>query len=115
MTAINPDVLNPQRRTTTDSIAAIKGSMGDIKESVGDVVQNQREHLQQKFEHGREQLQQKYEHGREQLQEKIEHGKERLHDAKSGLEGFVRERPVTSLMIAAGAGALLGYALSRRR
>lgn len=93
MNAMNPDVLNPQRRSTADNIAAIKGSMGEIKESVGEVVQNERE----------------------QLLEKIEHGKERMHAAKSGFEGFVRERPVTSLMIAAGAGALLGYVLGRRR
>ncbi|MCY2959073.1 MAG: hypothetical protein NTY35_02820 [Planctomycetota bacterium] len=93
MTTMNPDVLNPQRRTTADNIASIKGSIGDIKESVGEVVHNEREHLM----------------------EKIEHGKEKARAAKSGLETFVREKPVTSLMIAAGAGALLGYVLGRRR
>ncbi|MBL8863685.1 MAG: DUF883 family protein [Planctomycetes bacterium] len=89
----NPDVLNPQRRSTAENIAAIKGSLGDIKESVGEVVRNEREHLQEKFEHGRE----------------------RVKAAQAGFEDFVRERPVTSLLIAAGAGALLGYALGRRR
>lgn len=93
MTTMNPEVLNPQRRTTADNIASIKGSIGEIKESMGEVVLNERDHLQQK----------------------LELGKERVRTAKSGVETFVRERPVTSLMIAAGTGALLGYLLGRRR
>ena len=93
MTTMNPEVLNPQRRSNAESIASIKGSIGEIKESVGDVVHNERE----------------------LLREKVELGKERVQAAKSGLENFVRERPVTSLAIAAGAGALLGYVLGRRR
>jgi len=93
MNTMNPEVLNPQRRSNADNLAAIKGSIGDIKDSVGEVVLNERD----------------------LLQEKLEQGKVRVRAAQSGLENFVRERPVTSLMIAAGAGALLGYVLSRRR
>lgn len=53
MTTMNPDVLNPQRRSNADSIASIKGSIGEIKESVGDVVQNERDLLRRRSSTGR--------------------------------------------------------------
>ena len=89
----NPDVINPHRRSAAESLASIKGSVGEIKESVGEMVQAEREHLQETYERG----------------------KERMRTAKSGFEDYVREKPVQSLLIAAGAGALLGYILGRRR
>lgn len=81
------------RRTITENVDAIKASMGDIKDSAGEIVGAERERLRGVYERG----------------------KERVRDARSGLEGYVREQPVKSLLIAAGAGALVGYLLGRRR
>jgi ElaB/YqjD/DUF883 family membrane-anchored ribosome-binding protein len=50
-----------------------------------------------------------------------EAGQEKLADAKAGVDAledslvrYVRDKPIKSLCIAIGAGALLGYLLSRR-
>lgn len=44
----------------------------------------------------------------------MESARERVADAKEGVEEFIRERPIQSVMIAAGAGVLVGLLLSRR-
>ena len=44
----------------------------------------------------------------------MEQSRERVADAKEGVEEFIRERPLQSVMIAAGAGVLIGLLLSRR-
>ena len=81
-----PDLIAPQRRSTPENIAK-------IKESVGEIAQTEREHLM----------------------ETIGRGKERAHEVQVRFEDYVRHNPVRSLMIAAGAGAALGYVLGRRR
>ncbi len=93
MTGNNPEVNVATRRSNADNMNAIRGSIGEIKESVGGIVQTEREHMQEVYEKG----------------------KERVKVVKSGFENYVREKPVRSLFIAAGAGALVGYLLGRRR
>ncbi len=93
MTGNNPEVNVAQRRSSADSMNAIRGSIGEIKESVGDLVQTEREHMHEVYEKG----------------------KERVKVVRSGFENYVREKPVRSLFIAAGTGALVGYLLGRRR
>lgn len=44
-----------------------------------------------------------------------EQGRERVGELEQQVEGYVRQRPMTAILIAAGAGALLGFLLSRRR
>jgi len=82
----NPDVLTPQRRTTPENIAT-------IKESVGDIAQAERERLQGVYARG----------------------KERVQAVQHDFEDYVRQKPVRSLLIAAGTGAALGFLLGRRR
>lgn len=81
------------RRTVGESVHAIKASMGDIRDSAGDIVAAERE----------------------RLHDAIARGKERVREARSGFEDYVREQPVKALLIAAGAGALLGFLLGRKR
>lgn len=81
----SPDVLTPHR-TTTENLANIKGSAAEI-------AQLEREHLRDLYERGLE----------------------RVQGARHGFEEYVRRKPVQSLLIAAGAGAALGFLLGRRR
>ena len=41
-------------------------------------------------------------------------GQERVHQAERRFENFIRERPVTSILIAAGVGLVLGRFWMRR-
>ena len=47
-------------------------------------------------------------------QEKLADGKAEVEALEESLVRYVREKPIKSLCIAVGAGALLGYLLSRR-
>lgn len=51
---------------------------------------------------------------RECASECVEHTRETVSKAKEGVEDFVRERPLQSILIAAGAGVLVGLLLSRK-
>lgn len=84
-TSTNPDVLNP-RRTTPENLTM-------IKESLGEVAVNERERIQGAL-------------GR---------GKEKFLAAEKRFEHYVAEKPVQSLLIAAGAGLAIGWLLGRRR
>jgi ElaB/YqjD/DUF883 family membrane-anchored ribosome-binding protein len=81
-----PDVLTPPRRTPPENIATIKDSMGEIAQAE-----------------------------RERLRGVYELGKEKAHGMQVRFEDYVRQKPVRSILIAAGAGTLLGLVLGRRR
>ncbi len=86
MTMGNAEVLNPTRRTTPENLSA-------IKDALGEVAVNERDRVQSAFARG----------------------KERVVEAEHKFEGYVREKPIQSLLIAAGAGVALGWLLGRRR
>lgn len=80
------DVLNPQRRGTPENLAAIRDSLGEM-------AQNEKE----------------------RVQGALERGKDRARAMERRFEGYVREHPIQTVLYAAGAGALLGWLLGRRR
>ena len=80
-----PEVLTPQPRSVAENV-------GRIQASVGQIAQVQRERVVDAYAHG----------------------KERLRRAEASLEDHVRAKPLRSLAIAAGVGALCGLLLRRR-
>ena len=46
---------------------------------------------------------------RDRASEYYEYGRERAREWEQDLEGFVRERPIQSVLIAAGLGMVLGF------
>src|SRR5262249_9773547 len=51
---------------------------------------------------------------RSQGGELLEEGKDKLASARSGLEGYITANPLKSVLVALGAGALLGLLIFRR-
>ena len=55
-----------------------------------------------------------YENVRDRAADYVKQGRERVEEWEEGLEGYVKDNPVRSLLIAAGAGLLLGLLWRRR-
>lgn len=55
----------------------------------------------------------KYGELRDQAEEYYEHGRKRAMELEQGLEDYVREKPIQSLLMAAGVGVLLGILWKR--
>lgn len=81
----NPEILTPRR--------SIGDNLTDIKDSLGEIASVERERVREAYSEG----------------------KERLKAAERRFEDYVREKPVRSLAVAAGLGALLGFLVGRRR
>jgi len=54
------------------------------------------------------------EHARERGSELLHDGREKLEGARDGFEEYVAENPFKSVLIAAGVGALIGFAMRGR-
>ncbi len=63
---------------------------------------------------GKEVSKEKFEQARETTGTYIEKGREKYKAAEDKVTTYVREKPIQSLAIALGAGALLGFLLRRR-
>ena len=59
-------------------------------------------------------VQDKYSHLSEEAHDAYAHAKEKASDWEQSLEGYVKSRPLQSLLIAAGVGALLAMLWRRR-
>lgn len=86
MSTTSPEILSPRSRTSAENVANIKESLGEIA------------HVEQ-----------------ERVRAAYARGKERVQGLELRFEGYVRERPLRSVAMAAGVGALLGFLLGRRR
>ena len=62
----------------------------------------------------REASHEKLEQAKHKASDYMEHSRKKVHEVEDTVLTYVREKPVKSLCIAAGAGALLGFLLSRR-
>ena len=86
--------------TTSDRLGAqAKEVSKDLKE-MGDIV--------------RDAAQEKIGQVRENAAEYVEQGREKVHGVACACEQYVRERPLRSILIAAGIGLLLGRFWTRR-
>jgi ElaB/YqjD/DUF883 family membrane-anchored ribosome-binding protein len=72
------------------------------------------EDVQKMGETMRDAAQEKLEQAGERASEYCGQGQEKLHGAACACEQFVRQRPLTSLLLAAGVGLLFGRLWKRR-
>jgi ElaB/YqjD/DUF883 family membrane-anchored ribosome-binding protein len=63
----------------------------------------------------RDAAREKYEHLRDRAGHYYDEGRQRARDMEQHLENYVQERPIKSLLIAAGIGLAFGYLLRRSR
>jgi ElaB/YqjD/DUF883 family membrane-anchored ribosome-binding protein len=85
------------------------GSSGDLKETAAQVGEN----LRNLGGQVREQATQQYEQLRDQASDYYEQGRQRAMEVEQSLEQYVHEKPIQSLLIAAGVGMLLGILWKR--
>lgn len=52
--------------------------------------------------------------GRRHAGEYLEQGKQKVIELEDQFEGYVRKQPLKSVLIAAGAGALIGFLIGRK-
>ena len=89
--------------------AGSTGGQGDLKEAAAQVGQNLRDLGSQV----RDTATQQYEQLREQATDYYQQGRERAMEMEQSLEQYVQEKPIQSLLIAAGVGMLLGMLWKR--
>jgi len=85
------------------------GGAGDLRETASQVGQSVRDLGGQVRDVATEQ----YEQVRRQAQEYYEQGRERAREVQQNLESYIQEKPIQSLLIAAGVGMLLGILWKR--
>ena len=90
-------------RGTPEAVSRDAGQLGqDVKALAADKAAQLRDQATQYYQQGRDQAQQYYEQGRQAVQE-----------YEQNLEEYIREKPLQSVLIAAGVGALLGILLKK--
>ena len=82
---------------------------GQLRDSAAQVTQNLRDMGGQV----RDAATEKYEQLRDQASDYYEQGRQRAQEWEQGLEQYVQEKPIQSLLIAAGVGVLLGLLWKR--
>jgi ElaB/YqjD/DUF883 family membrane-anchored ribosome-binding protein len=85
-------------------------SQPDLRETAAEVKENLRDIGTQV----RDQATQRYEEMRDQASQYYEEGRRRAMEMEQTLEQYVQEKPIQSLLIAAGVGMLLGMIWKRR-
>jgi ElaB/YqjD/DUF883 family membrane-anchored ribosome-binding protein len=86
-----------------------QGTQGDLRQSAAQVGQNLRDFGSQV----RDQASEKYDQLRDQAGDYYEQGRQRAMEMEQGLEQYVQEKPIQSLLIAAGVGLVLGILWKR--
>ena len=95
--------------TKSGQIEGQSGTAGQIRDTAQQVGQGLRDMGGQ----AREMVSEQYDNLREQAGQYYEQGRERAHEWEQGLEDYVHEKPIQSLLIAAGVGMLLGMLWKR--
>ena len=86
-----------------------QGTGGQLKDSASQVGQD----LRNLGSQARDAATQSYEQLKEQAGEYYEQGRQRYDEIEQSLEQYVQEKPIQSLLIAAGVGMLLGILWKR--
>jgi len=90
----------PGRRSTTEQL---RDKSAEVQENLRDMGSHVRDAAQEKIGQLRDRAQEYYQQGRE-----------RISDWEESLEDYVRERPLQSILIAAGVGVVFGWLWRRR-
>jgi len=92
--------------TGQEGQSAAAGSLRETASEVGENLRNLGSQV-------RDQATQQYENVRQQANDYYEQGRQRAMEMEQTLEEYVQEKPIQALLIAAGAGLLLGLLWKR--
>lgn len=92
-----------------DSGAANQGEGGSMTEQ----AQQMGQHLRDLGGQVRDQAREKYSQISDQAREYYEQGREKAQEWEQGIESYIQEKPLQSVLIAAGVGVLLGLLWKR--
>ncbi len=84
-----------------------------VKQQAGDMAGKVGEQLRDAGEHVKDAAKEKYEQLRQHASDYYNEGKQRANEWEQGIEDYVQQQPVKSLLIAAGVGVLLGMLMKR--
>ena len=87
-----------------------RGGMENVREKAGDIKSN----LQDMGSAAKQMAQEQYEGVRDTMSTYYEQGRERAMELEHSLESRVREKPVSSILIATGLGFLIGMLWMRK-
>ncbi len=96
------------KETTPDVAAA------DSTDELSQHVKTVREDLGQLGRAAKNVAQEKLGEARRYADEHLDQGKQKASEIEDQLEEYIRTKPLKSVLIAAGAGALIGYLLGRK-
>lgn len=85
-----------------------------MSENMGTTGGSAAESMRMSYSHARDAANKVIGQARERASTYIQTGKDKASDVSDRVEAFVREQPVKSVLIAAGAGLLIGFLLRRR-
>lgn len=85
-----------------------------VKEDLRGLTRTAKEVAQDKLGDVRDRASSYVDDGKKKSAELYEQGKEKALKVEDHVEGYIRKKPLQSVMIAAGAGVVLGFLLSRR-
>ena len=96
-----------------DAIADASNTADQVRDQAADISQNVRDAATEKYNQVRDAAAGKYNEVRGQASEYINRGKETAQEWEQSIEGFVQEKPLQAVLIAAGVGLLLGLLWKR--
>ncbi len=99
--------------TTTLDPPATEGQP-EVSKRLREQTATVREDVRELGKLAREASHDKYEQAKHKASDYLENSRQKVHEVEDSVLTYVKEKPVKSLCIAAGAGALLGFLLSRR-
>jgi ElaB/YqjD/DUF883 family membrane-anchored ribosome-binding protein len=93
------------------SVAADKATQ--LKDSAQEYLQAGKERAQEYLHAGKDRAQEYLETGKEKAHEYYEMSKAKAQEWENTVEQYIREKPLQSVLMAAGVGALVGFLLRR--
>jgi ElaB/YqjD/DUF883 family membrane-anchored ribosome-binding protein len=118
------DVKQDAKRLGSEVAALASAKVGQARDAAQEYLQAGKDKAQQAYESGSARAQEYYQTGKDKAQEYMETGRDKaqeyydLSKAKaqeweSDVEQYIREKPLQSVLIAAGVGAIFGLLLRR--
>lgn len=111
----NNDTPSPELEAAEPTAAErFKAQSSNVREEVRELGRVGREAAQEKLDEARRKAEEVYQQGRQRAEELYDRGKRKAGDFEDQIVDYIREKPLKSLVIAAGVGMLLGVIFSKR-